>query len=101
MSGKLSRTPQALSYGSPGIGSSLHLIGELIKREAGIDIVHVPYKGTTQAMQDLLGGQTGMMLGSAPTLMPQVKAGKLAALPSLQPSTPPPPPSFRRWSNPA
>jgi tripartite-type tricarboxylate transporter receptor subunit TctC len=69
-----------LTYGSPGIGSSLHLIGELMKREAGIEISHVPYKGTTQAMQDLLGGQISMMFGSAPTLMPQVKAGKLRAL---------------------
>jgi tripartite-type tricarboxylate transporter receptor subunit TctC len=51
-----------------------------MKREASIDIVHVPYKGTTQAMRDLLGGQIGMMFGSAPTLMPQVKAGKLRAL---------------------
>ncbi len=72
--------PGKLSYGSPGIGSSLHLIGELIKREAGIDIVHVPYKGTTQAMQDLMGGQISMMFGSEPTLMPQVRAGKLRAL---------------------
>ena len=72
--------PGKLSYGSPGIGSSLHLIGELMKREAGIDIVHVPYKGTTQAMTDLLGGQIGMMFGSAPTIMPQAKAGKLRAL---------------------
>jgi tripartite-type tricarboxylate transporter receptor subunit TctC len=51
-----------------------------MKREAGIEISHVPYKGTTQAMQDLLGGQISMMFGSAPTLMPQVKAGKLRAL---------------------
>jgi tripartite-type tricarboxylate transporter receptor subunit TctC len=72
--------PGKVSYGSPGIGSSLHLIGELMKREAGIEISHVPYKGTTQAMQDLLGGQISMMFGSAPTLMPQVKAGRLRAL---------------------
>ena len=51
-----------------------------MKRDAGIEISHVPYKGTTQAMQDLLGGQISMMFGSAPTLMPQVKAGKLRAL---------------------
>jgi tripartite-type tricarboxylate transporter receptor subunit TctC len=74
------KNPGKLTYGSPGIGSSLHLIGELMKREAGIEISHVPYKGTTQAMQDLLGGQISMMFGSAPTLMPQVKAGKLRAL---------------------
>ncbi len=69
--------PGKLTYGSPGIGSSLHLIGELMRREAGIDIVHVPYKGTTQAMQDLIGGQILMMFGSVPVLYPQVKAGKL------------------------
>jgi tripartite-type tricarboxylate transporter receptor subunit TctC len=72
--------PGKVTYGSPGIGSSLHLIGELVNREAGIKLVHVPYKGTTQAMQDLLGGQISMMFGSLPTLMPQVKAGKLRAL---------------------
>jgi tripartite-type tricarboxylate transporter receptor subunit TctC len=72
--------PGKLTYGSPGIGSSLHLIGELVKREAGIEITHVPYKGTTQAMQDLLGGQISMMFGSLPTLIPQVRAGKLRAL---------------------
>lgn len=72
--------PGKVTYGSPGVGSSPHLVGELLKREAGIDIVHVPYKGTTQAMQDLMGGQITMMVGAAPTLMPQVKAGKLRAL---------------------
>ena len=72
--------PGKVTYGSPGIGSSLHLIGELMKREAGIEIRHVPYKGTTQAMQDLLGGQISLMFGSLPTLIPQVKAGKLRAL---------------------
>jgi len=72
--------PGKLTYGSPGIGSGLHLSGELFRREAGIDIVHVPYKGTTQAMNDLLGGQLTMMFGALPTLMPQVKAGKLRAL---------------------
>ena len=72
--------PGGLSYGSPGIGSGLHLAGELFKREAGIDILHVPYKGTTQAMGDLMGGQLSMMFGAMPTLLPQVKAGKLRAL---------------------
>ena len=72
--------PGKLTYGTPGIGSSLHLIGELINREAGINMVHVPYKGTVPAMQDLLGGQISMMFGAEPTLLPQVKAGKLRAL---------------------
>jgi tripartite-type tricarboxylate transporter receptor subunit TctC len=72
--------PGKLSYGSPGVGSGLHLAGELFRREAGIDILHVPYKGTTQAMNDLMGGQLAMMFGAMPTLLPQVKAGKLRAL---------------------
>ena len=52
----------------------------MFKREAGIDIIHVPYKGTTQAMNDLIGGQITMMFGALPVLMPQVKAGKLVAI---------------------
>ena len=72
--------PGKLTYGSPGVGSGLHLAGELFRREAGVDIAHVPYKGTTQAMNDLIGGQLTMMFGALPTLMPQVRAGKLRAL---------------------
>jgi tripartite-type tricarboxylate transporter receptor subunit TctC len=72
--------PGKLTYGSPGIGSGLHLSGELFRREAGIDIAHVAYKGTTQAMNDLIGGQLTMMFGALPTLMPQVKTGKLRAI---------------------
>ncbi len=72
--------PGKLSFGSPGIGSGLHLAGELFRREAGIAILHVPYKGTTQAMGDLMGGQLSMMFGAMPTLLPQVRAGKLRAL---------------------
>ncbi len=72
--------PGKLNYGSPGNGSSLHLIGELLKREAGIDLVHVPYKGTTQALQDIVGGQIQVMFGAVPTLMPAIKAGQLRAL---------------------
>ena len=72
--------PGKLAYASPGNGSSLHLIGELLKREAKIDMLHVPYKGTTQAMQDLIGGQVQLMFGAVPTLLPAIKAGQLRAL---------------------
>lgn len=72
--------PGKLNYGSPGNGSSLHLIGELLKREAKVDIVHVPYKGTTQALQDIVGGQIQLMFGAVPTLLPAIKAGQLRAL---------------------
>lgn len=72
--------PGKLTYASPGIGSSLHLIGELFRRQAGIDVVHVPYKGTTPAMQDVAGGQVDLMFGALPTLQPYVSGGKLRAL---------------------
>ena len=72
--------PGKLNYASPGNGSSLHLIGELLAREAKLDIVHVPYKGTTQALQDLVGGQVQAMFGAVPTLLPAIKAGQVRAL---------------------
>jgi len=72
--------PGRLSYASPGIGSSLHLIGELLKREAKINVLHVPYKGTTQAVQDLLGGQVQLAFGALPTLASHLRGGKLRAL---------------------
>ena len=72
--------PGKLAYASPGNGSSLHLIGELVKREAKIDLLHVPYKGTTQALQDLIGGQVQLMFGAVPTLLPAIKAGQVRAL---------------------
>ncbi len=61
-------------------GSSLHLIGELMKRQAGIDMRYVPYKGTTQALQDLIGGQVQVMSGALPTLTAPIKAGQVRAL---------------------
>jgi tripartite-type tricarboxylate transporter receptor subunit TctC len=72
--------PGKLAYASPGNGSSLHLIGELLKREAKVDLLHVPYKGTTQALQDLIGGQVQLMFGAMPTLLPAIKAGQVRAL---------------------
>ncbi len=72
--------PAKLAYASPGNGSSLHLIGELLKREARIDMLHVPYKGTPPAMQDLIGGQVQVMFGAVPTLLPAIKAGQVRAL---------------------
>ena len=72
--------PGKLAYASPGNGSSLHLIGELLAAETGIDVLHVPYKGTTQALQDLVGGQVQMMFGAVPTLLPAIKAGQVRAI---------------------
>jgi tripartite-type tricarboxylate transporter receptor subunit TctC len=73
------RQPGKLSYASGGIGTSLHLQGELLRLLAGIDIVHVPYKGTVPALNDLMGGQTDMMF-SDPSALGLVKSGKLRAL---------------------
>lgn len=72
--------PGKPAYASPGNGSSLHLIGELLAQQAGIDLLHVPYKGTTQVLQDLIGGQVPMMFGAVPTLLPAIKAGQVRAI---------------------
>jgi tripartite-type tricarboxylate transporter receptor subunit TctC len=72
--------PGKLTYGSAGIGSTLHLAGELFKREAGIDILHVPYKGGGPAITGLAGGQTQVMFGPAVAILPLAQAGKIRAL---------------------
>jgi tripartite-type tricarboxylate transporter receptor subunit TctC len=72
--------PHALNFASGGTGTGNHLASELFKATAGIDIVHVPYKGTGQALTDLVGGQVQMMMSSLLPAMPQVKAGRLRAL---------------------
>jgi tripartite-type tricarboxylate transporter receptor subunit TctC len=72
--------PAQLLYGSAGNGSTLHLAGEMFNSMAGVKIVHVPYKGVTNAFSDLLGGQISVMYPGAPIALPQVHAGKLRAL---------------------
>ena len=72
--------PGKLSFGSGSNGSAGHLAGELFKVDAGVDMVHVPYKGGAPAMQDLLAGQIQLMFDNLANSMPQVKAGKLKAL---------------------
>src|SRR3982751_2170871 len=72
--------PGRLTYGSGGVGSTPHLAGELFKSLAGIDAVHVPYKGGAPALNDLVGGQVSFMIENVPGTMPFVKAGKLRAL---------------------
>jgi len=72
--------PGQLNFGSAGAGSSGHLAAELFKMIAGVDIVHVPYKGTGPATADLLGGQIPLMFNNLPPSLPLVKAGKLRAL---------------------
>jgi tripartite-type tricarboxylate transporter receptor subunit TctC len=72
--------PGKLSFGSSGIGAAAHLTTELLKQTAGIDMVHVPYKGTAPAMQDLIGGQIQILVDTPSSLMPQVRGGKIKAL---------------------
>jgi tripartite-type tricarboxylate transporter receptor subunit TctC len=72
--------PGKLSYASGGNGSSAHMSMELFKSKAGVDIQHVPYKGSSPALTDLVAGQVAVFIGNMPPTVPLVKAGKLRAL---------------------
>ncbi len=72
--------PGKLSFGSAGNGGGTHLAGELFKSIAGVDLLHVPYKGSAPAMTDLLGGQVQLMFSDAPTALPHIKGGRVRAL---------------------
>src|SRR6478752_8659256 len=69
-----------INYGSSGPGSNYHMAGELLKNLTGIDIVHVPYKGSTGARNDILSGQIQILFDSVPTMAPMIKAGLVRAL---------------------
>jgi tripartite-type tricarboxylate transporter receptor subunit TctC len=72
--------PGALTYASAGNGNTMHLAGEQFRAQAGIDLLHIPYKGGPPAMNDVLGGQVPMMFNNLPAILPMVKSGKLRAL---------------------
>ena len=72
--------PGKISFGSSGVGAAAHLTTELFKQTAGVDMVHVPYKGTAPALQDLMGGSIQILVDVPSTLMPQVRGGKIKAL---------------------
>jgi len=74
------KKPGSLAYGSGGHGTSLHVAGELLKTKTGIDMLHVPYKGATPAMIDVIGGHVDLMFMTLPPTLPHIKAGKLRAL---------------------
>lgn len=74
------KEPGALQYGSSGIGTFVHLGGELFKMAAGIDMLHVPFKGTAPAMIDLMAGNTKVSFGSTASTMPHLRSGKVRAL---------------------
>ena len=71
--------PKELNYASSGNGTPYHMAGELFKAMAGVDIVHVPYKGSSGARTDVLGGQVHMMFDAVPTMSDHVRSGKVKA----------------------
>ena len=72
--------PGTINFASSGAGTSIHLSGELFKSLAGVQITHVPYKGSAPALTDLLGGQVQIMFDNLPSALPHIKSGKLRAL---------------------
>lgn len=72
--------PGKLTFASSGNGSTIHLSGEMFKMMAGIDILHVPYRGSAPAMVDLVGGRTDMMIDNLPSALPRIQSGALRAL---------------------
>src|SRR5688572_16834856 len=74
------RRPGELTFASAGIGSTTHLAGEYFKNAAGINVLHIPYKGSSQAQIDLVGGQVSFMVDSMPSALPKVQAGRIRAL---------------------
>ena len=77
---EVKKSPGKYSYASPGIGSPHHLAMELLKDRAGLFVVHVPYRGTAMAVQDVIGGQVPMMVLDTAAGLPQINAGKVKAL---------------------
>ena len=72
--------PGDVTFGSPGNGTVAHLTGELFQNAAGVRFQHVPYKGSSQALIDLMGGQVQLYMSSVPTALSQIKGGKLRAI---------------------
>ncbi|MDQ6620829.1 MAG: tripartite tricarboxylate transporter substrate binding protein [Pseudomonadota bacterium] len=72
--------PGKLNYASSGTGTPYHMAGELFKAMAGVDILHIPYKGSSQARTDLLGGQVMMMFDAVPTMAEHIRSGRVKAL---------------------
>ena len=72
--------PGFLNYASQGVGSNGHLIAEMFRLRTGIDMLHVPYKGSSPAVTDLLGGRVHVMFDNLPSALPHIRAGKLKAI---------------------
>lgn len=80
--------PGALDFASTGAGSASHLAGELLNQRAGIETIHIPYKGGAPALQDLLGGRVTAYYAAPPTALPHIEAGKLIAIATTGPVRP-------------
>jgi tripartite-type tricarboxylate transporter receptor subunit TctC len=80
MDALLSRKGVALTFASPGAGGQQHIAGEMLARLAGLDLTHVPYRGTAPAVTDLLGGQVDLFFATIPPLQQHIASGKLRAL---------------------
>ncbi|THJ34592.1 tripartite tricarboxylate transporter substrate binding protein [Lampropedia aestuarii] len=74
------KAPDSITYGSPGNGTSIHLAATILEKEAGIKLVHVPYKGSNPAMLDVIAGNVQLLSSSVPSALGQIKAGKLRPL---------------------
>ena len=73
-------TPNKLTFGSVGVGTPQHLAGELFKMHAGVDLIHVPFRGATMVIPDLLAGRIDMFIGAINSLLPLIQEGKLRAI---------------------
>ena len=93
--------PGKVSFASSGNAGMPHLAGELLKREAGIDMMHIPYRGAAPAVNDLLGGQVDVMFADIPILLPHINSGKLVALALGSERRAPTLPNFPRPARPA
>jgi len=78
--------PGGLNYASPGAGTPMHLLAELFNAQAGVKMVHVPYKGAAPAISDLIAGQVHMMFPNVPSILQHVKSGKLRAIATPNPT---------------
>jgi tripartite-type tricarboxylate transporter receptor subunit TctC len=72
--------PDSITYGSPGNGTTIHLAGEIVNNAAGIQLRHIPYKGSSPAMSDAIAGAVDLLVSSVPSAMSQIRAGTVRAL---------------------
>lgn len=72
--------PNSIAYATPGVGSQLHLAGELLGQQASVDFLHIAYKGSAPGLNDVLGGTVPMIIGNLPVLLPHIQSGKLRPL---------------------